>query len=322
MREDLPASPVPDWSPAGSDTPAVDTVEPVLLEPGPDPSEAAPVADVSVLAEDGGGTDPSGEPQREDLLLLSAEDGAGPAEQRELPVAGDGEPRPWTEGDVLELREDDHPPPSEGTPDAAAPTWDLAEESSSADAGPPAADAASDGSARAEQPLEDDATDPLIEDTVPPVDDGDRAAMDAVRGDGGAAADLRNVPENAALAEQLSARGLRLGAVEEFDFADNPVLGYRPSGPAEDIGYAVQRWDDTIAPGLATGATREDFAAHDARHGLAGHESLAGVWDYFLGSDAIKSGGVRPNGKLDVTGGRHRLEQARLLGIHHLPFRD
>jgi hypothetical protein len=366
-----PTSSAADWSSAGPEIPAVDTVESVPLEPEPETSEGAPAADGSVLAEDDG-TDLTGSPQGDDLLLEPTEDGAGPAAQPDLTGAGDGELRPWAEGDVLELREDDLPKPSEATTDgdAVGPTWDLTEESSFADAELRPADAArdqpptgrerpGDEAALLEEPLDDGAADhvaegpvddalvedavppvedavppvedavppvedavPPVEDAVPPVEGGDPAAVDAVHGDDGAATDLRNAPDNAALADQLSARGLRLGAVDDFDFRDNPVLGYRESAPPQDIAYAVQRWDDTIAPGLATGATREDFAAYDDQHGLVGHQRLSGVWDYFLGDDAIKSGGLKPNGKLDVNGGRHRLTQAGLLGITHLPFRN
>jgi hypothetical protein len=133
--------------------------------------------------------------------------------------------------------------------------------------------------------------------------------------------DLRNAPDNKALVTALAERGLELEAVEKFDFSDNPIQEYRESGPAEDIGYAVTAWNDQIAPSIATGATREHFEAYDQQHGLEGHQRLAGVYDYFLGNDAIKSGGEREDGTLDVTGGRHRLEQARLKGVAYLPVR-
>ncbi|MDQ1084562.1 MULTISPECIES: hypothetical protein [Microbacterium] len=134
-------------------------------------------------------------------------------------------------------------------------------------------------------------------------------------------ADLGNSPENEALTSALAEKGLSLESVYRFDYSDNPVLGYRESAPPEDIAYAVNAWNDHVAPGIASGATREDFAAYDQEHGLGGHEQLAGVYDYMLGNDAIKSGGEREDGSLDVTGGRHRLEQARLNGVQYLPVR-
>lgn len=136
-----------------------------------------------------------------------------------------------------------------------------------------------------------------------------------------APADLGNSPENEALTSALADKGLSLEPVERFDYSDNPILGYRESAPPEDVAYAVNAWNDQVAPGIAAGATREDFVAYDQEHGLEGHQQLAGVYDYMLGGDAIKSGGEREDGLLDVTGGRHRLEQARLNGVHHLPVR-
>ena len=43
-----------------------------------------------------------------------------------------------------------------------------------------------------------------------------------------------NDPENAALVDALAAKGLELGAVDDFDYTDNPLLDYRKA-PAEDI---------------------------------------------------------------------------------------
>jgi hypothetical protein len=136
-----------------------------------------------------------------------------------------------------------------------------------------------------------------------------------------APADLGNSPENEALTSALTDKGLSLEPVERFDYSDNPILGYRESAPPEDVAYAVNAWNDQVAPGIAAGATREDFVAYDQEHGLEGHQQLAGVYDYMLGDDAIKSGGEREDGSLDVTGGRHRLEQARLNGVQYLPVR-
>lgn len=135
------------------------------------------------------------------------------------------------------------------------------------------------------------------------------------------AGDFGNSPDNEALMSALADKGLSLEPVELFDFSDNPILGYRESAPAEDIAYAVNAWNDQVAPGIAAGATREDFAAYDREHGLDGHRQLAGVYDYMLGGDAIKSGGERAGGLFDVTGGRHRLQQARLNGVAYLPVR-
>ena len=133
------------------------------------------------------------------------------------------------------------------------------------------------------------------------------------------APDLGNSPENGALTSALAERGLSLEPVDRFDYSDNPVLGYRESAPPEDVAYAVNAWNDQIAPGIATGATREDFAAYDQAHGLEGQQQLAGVYDYML-KDPIH-GDIRADGTIDPGGGRHRLEQASLNGVRFVPFK-
>ena len=136
---------------------------------------------------------------------------------------------------------------------------------------------------------------------------------------GGSTQDLRNSPDNAALVSALEDMGLSLQPVARFDYRDNPILGYRESAPPADVAYAVKMWDEQIAPGIATGAKREDFAAYDEEHGLEGHQRLAGVYDYMLG-DPIW-GDVRPNGTINPGGGRHRLDQAYLNDVSFVPFR-
>lgn len=159
----------------------------------------------------------------------------------------------------------------------------------------------------------------MAEDEVVPAPEGLGASGAGEAAD--APSDLANSPDNEALISALTDRDISLEPVDRFDYSDNPVLGYRESAPPEDIAYAVNTWNDQIAPGLASGATREDFAAYDQEHGLEGHQRLTGVYDYMLGDDAITSGGQREDGSLDVNGGRHRIEQARLHGIQYLPVR-
>lgn len=122
------------------------------------------------------------------------------------------------------------------------------------------------------------------------------------------------------LSSTLASKGLRMTDVSDFDFSDNPITGW-DKAPREDIEWAVSRWDDTLAPGIAAGKTRDDFAAMDAAANAPEHRRLANVWDYLLGDDAIHSGSSTPSGGLDVGGGRHRLQVARDLGIRFLPIR-
>lgn len=123
-----------------------------------------------------------------------------------------------------------------------------------------------------------------------------------------------------ALDSALAARGLRMGDVNSFDFSDNPITSWGKAS-RDDVEWAVSRWDDTIAPGIAQGATRADFETMDAQNGSGDMRRLAPVWDYFLGDDAIHGGGSLPGGGMDVGGGRHRLQVARDLGIRFLPIR-
>jgi hypothetical protein len=136
-----------------------------------------------------------------------------------------------------------------------------------------------------------------------------------------AASDLSNDPANAALGARLDELGLRLAPVDSFDFSDNPILGWNKGATAEDTRWAVERWNDTIAPGIATGATRSDFEDYDNRSGAAPMRKLAMVWDVFLGSDPIKPDASGPGGKSGLVGGRHRIAMARLAGVRFLPVR-
>jgi hypothetical protein len=111
---------------------------------------------------------------------------------------------------------------------------------------------------------------------------------------------LQNSPDNQQLVGALAEKGFELQPIDKLDYRDNPILNYRESAPPEDIGYAVRTWNEQIAPGIANGAAREDFEQWDRDHDLQGHERLAGVYDYFLGDDAIWSGGVHDDGTLDV----------------------
>jgi hypothetical protein len=120
---------------------------------------------------------------------------------------------------------------------------------------------------------------------------------------------------------ELSDRGLELVDVDEFDFADNPITDWDKSDGEENTRWAVERWNDTIAPGIASGATRQDFENYDNLHGAGDWRKLAMVWDMFLGNDPIVAGGAGPNGKLGVVGGRHRIQAAIAVGVRFLPVR-
>ena len=134
-------------------------------------------------------------------------------------------------------------------------------------------------------------------------------------------ADTLADPPADTLSDTLAARGLQLVDVNSFDFTDNPIGDWNKSDGEENVGWAVERWNDSIAPGIAAGATRADFEDYDNRTGAPEWRRLANVWDMFLGDDPIKQGGVGANGKMSVTGGRHRIQAALSAGIRFLPAR-
>jgi hypothetical protein len=134
----------------------------------------------------------------------------------------------------------------------------------------------------------------------------------AFRGDGSPA------PAGGGLAVALSDRGMELVDVNEVDLAGEPVVDWRNDTAEADIRWAVQRWDDTVAPGIDRGLTLEDFRAQDAASGAGDRRKLGDVWEMFLGDRRIKVD-RRPDGRIDIDGGHHRFQMARQLGIRFLP---
>ena len=115
--------------------------------------------------------------------------------------------------------------------------------------------------------------------------------------------------------------GLSRVDVAAADFGDNPILdGFTKGGTTRaDYRWAVQTWGEVVGPGVARGMSREDFEARDQARGATGFRRTAGVFDMFLGDADRLRVTRRPDGSLDVTNGRHRLEIARELGIKSLP---
>lgn len=134
------------------------------------------------------------------------------------------------------------------------------------------------------------------------------------------ALDLRNTPDNDALVERLDENGLTLASVADIDYADNPILDWKESGSKENLQWVVERWDDTIAPAVATGATRDDLAEYDRNTNAPPDRQLANAFDTMVGDDAIRVN-ARDDGSLDPIGGRHRAEMAKRAGVEYLPVR-
>lgn len=123
-----------------------------------------------------------------------------------------------------------------------------------------------------------------------------------------------------ALASALAERGLLEIPVSSAGFADNPVVSWVHATRA-DVEWAVDRWDTVVSKVAARGGGRDELAARDERDGTTGTmRQLAGVWDMFLGSDAITVS-EEAGGGLSVVDGRHRLLVAAEMGVERLPAR-
>jgi hypothetical protein len=124
----------------------------------------------------------------------------------------------------------------------------------------------------------------------------------------------------------LSAMGLTDVEVSAADLDNNPILDDNGSHGTfgkgglsrADYRWAVQTWNDTVGPGVASGKTREDFAERDARLNARPLRRMADVYDMFLGTDRIRAD-RQSDGSLHILSGRHRLLIARELGVRNLP---
>lgn len=129
-----------------------------------------------------------------------------------------------------------------------------------------------------------------------------------------------------ATTDSFEGMGLTDVNVRSADLAENPILDdnisqgtFGKGGLSRaDYRWAVQTWNDTVGPGIASGQTREDFAARDARSNAPPLRRIADVYDIFLGASRIRVD-QQPDGSLNVVNGRHRLVIARELGIKSLP---
>ncbi len=124
----------------------------------------------------------------------------------------------------------------------------------------------------------------------------------------------------------LAGMGLADVDVSSADLDESPILDDNGSqgtfgkgglGRA-DYRWAVQTWNDTVGPGVASGKTREDFMARDAQSSAQPLRRTADVYDMFLGTDRIRAD-RQHDGSLNIVNGRHRLLIARELGIKNLP---
>lgn len=126
-------------------------------------------------------------------------------------------------------------------------------------------------------------------------------------------------PPRSTAASVLAERGLTMVAVDSM-VVDDPVdVGNHGRGP-DDYSWLVSTWHSRILPGLDAGMTRDDFARLDHEGSAPEDRRLAAAYDVFLG-DRSMAGEELPDGGVGISGGRHRAEAARSLGITHLPVR-
>ena len=129
-----------------------------------------------------------------------------------------------------------------------------------------------------------------------------------------------------AVASPFASMGLADLDVSAADLDENPILDddrskatFGKGGLSRaDYRWAVQAWNDTVGPGVASGKTREDFAERDARSNAQPLRRMADVYDMFLGTDRIRAD-RQSDGSLNIVNGRHRLLIAKELGIKNLP---
>jgi ParB-like chromosome segregation protein Spo0J len=138
----------------------------------------------------------------------------------------------------------------------------------------------------------------------------------------GAGSSLSRSPSSESKLSGIYAQlGLKEVNLSQITFDDNPIIGEWGRGglTKADYRWALETWGNVVAPGVNSGMTRDDFDARDqARHAVATRKSAA-AYDMFLGSDPIRVDRLA-DGSHSVTGGRHRIEAARELGITSLPM--
>jgi len=138
--------------------------------------------------------------------------------------------------------------------------------------------------------------------------------------------DSSHASSTRSLGGSITASGLSSIDVNAADLEENPILDdhgtqgrFGKGGLSRaDYRWAVQTWNDTVGPGVASGKTRDDYVERDMRSNAQPLRRTADVFDMFLGSDHIRAE-RRTDGSLNIINGRHRLLIARELGIKHLP---
>lgn len=133
----------------------------------------------------------------------------------------------------------------------------------------------------------------------------------------------RTAPSNTTRLNGIYSRlGLKEVNLSEIDFGDNPIIGEWGRGELTkpDYRWALETWRSVVSPGIENGMTRDDFEARDQARHVDANRRTTSSYDMILGSDPIRVDKLM-DGSRSVTGGRHRIEVARELGIISLPMK-
>ena len=87
----------------------------------------------------------------------------------------------------------------------------------------------------------------------------------------------------------------------------------------EQVEWGLDILSRVVEPALRMGKGLDYFAERDRAEGLSGERSYTGVHNWFYSPDLAIKLSRRPDGRLDVTNGYHRIRVARQMGIANLP---
>lgn len=133
-------------------------------------------------------------------------------------------------------------------------------------------------------------------------------------------------PSSAATAGILSptarVAGLEMVDLSDVDDSDSKVTDASSftKMSLQDARWATEALQDRLLPAIGAGKDRDYFAARDVAERRSADRSYARLYDTYFGSRAITLS-LRPDGKLDVVAGYHRIWAARAAGLSQLPAR-
>lgn len=118
--------------------------------------------------------------------------------------------------------------------------------------------------------------------------------------------------------------GFSMVSLEAIDSEDREITeaDFTKGSSPEDLTWALEAFQDVIAPGISGGQTLDDFRQMDAQQGLTGTRSYGETYSSLLGTSPrviklVPTG----DGRFTVKNGYHRIWLARRIGLTHLPAR-